>query len=135
MNNEVVHNCHQVKDKMTPFGKQLAVIILETGTKQKDLVPVTGLSPTHISHILNGRKGPPSIDKVEEIISYFMLGEVEAEKLRIAAANSSRTLNIPENAKPEEYFAAHELCARLGKMLPGQIVAIREIIRLCDQAG
>lgn len=120
---------------MTPFGKQLAQIIFETGTKQKDLVTVTGLSPTHISHILNGRKGPPSIDKVEEIISYLMLGPIEAEKLRIAAANSSRTLNIPEYAKPEEYFVAHELCARLGRMLPGQIVAIREIIRLCDQAG
>jgi transcriptional regulator with XRE-family HTH domain len=120
---------------MTPFGKLLAQMMFETGTKQKELVGATGLSATHISHVLCGRKGPPGPEKVERIITYLGLADVNADKLRMAAANSSRTLSIPEEANPEEYFVAHELCARLGKMLPGQIVAIREIIRLGNSTG
>lgn len=115
---------------MTPFGKLLSQKMFDARVKQKDLVMITGLSPTHISHILSGRKGPPCAEKLEKIISHLGLGPNEADQLRIAATNSSRTLSIPENAMPEEYFVAHELCAMLGKMLPGQIVAIREIIRL-----
>lgn len=120
---------------MTPFGKLLSQLMFDFGTKQRDLVEITGLSATHISHMLSGRKGPPSAERVEKIISYFGLGEADAAKLRLAAENSSRTLSIPEDAKPEEFFVAHELFARLGKMLPGQIVAIREIIKLGNVAG
>lgn len=120
---------------MTPFGKLLSQMMFDTSTKQKDLVMVTGLSATHISHMLNGRKGPPCSEKVDRIIAYLGLDETEAAKLRMAAANSSRTMSIPGDAKPDEYFVAHELCARLGKMSPGQIVAIREIIRLGNTAG
>lgn len=120
---------------MTPFGKLLSQMMFDVGTKQKDLAAITGLSATHISHMLSGRKGPPCSEKVERIIAYLGLDETEAVKLRMAAANSSRTVSIPEDAKPEEYFVVHELCARLGKMLPGQIVAIREIIRLGSTAG
>lgn len=109
--------------------------MFDLGIKQKDLVAATGLSATHISHMLGGRKGPPCSNKVERIIVYLGLDEAEAKNLRMAAANSSRTLSIPEDARPEEYFVAHELCARLGKMLPGQIVAIREIIRLGNLSG
>lgn len=120
---------------MTPFGRQLSQFMFDRGIRQKDLVIVTGLSSTHFSHIMNGRKGPPSAEKVEKIISFLMLGETDAANLRMAADNSSRTIIIPEDAKPEDYFVAHELCARLGKMLPGQIVAIREIIRLGNTVG
>jgi transcriptional regulator with XRE-family HTH domain len=130
----VVHNSSQ-GEKMTPFGKLLSQIMFDAGTRQKDLVEVTGLSATHISHMLSGQKGPPCSEKVEKIIAYLGLDDIKAAKLRIAAANSSRTLSIPEDAKPEEFLVAHELCARLGRMLPGQIVAIREIIRLGNTAG
>jgi HTH-type transcriptional regulator, competence development regulator len=117
---------------LTPFGKQLSQIIFESEARQKDIVAATGLSATHISHMLNGRKGPPSAEKLEKIITFLRIAEADAAKLRIAAANSSRTISIPEEARPEEYFVAHELCARLGKMLPAQIAAIREIIKFGD---
>lgn len=120
---------------MTPFGKKLSELMLEVGARQKELVDVTGLSATHISQIINGRKGPPSAEKLEKIIRHLRLTETEALKLRTAAGKSSRTLCIPEYAKPEEYFVAHELCAILGNMLPSQIVAIREIIKLGNKAN
>ena len=117
---------------MTPFGKFLSLILLEEGAKQKELVSATGLSSTQISKMLSGHKGPPSQDKLELIIIHFGLSEAQAIELRIAAENSCRTLNIPEETKPEEYFVAHELCARLGSLKPAQLRAIREIIRFGD---
>lgn len=117
---------------MTPFGKLLSLILLEEGAKQKDLVLATGLSSTQVSKMLSGQKGPPSQEKLELIITHLALAEAQAIELRSAADNSSKTLSIPEEAKPEEYLVAHELCARLGSLKPAQVRAIREIIRFGD---
>lgn len=127
-----VENDCLVGKNMTPFGKLLSLILLEEGAKQKDLVLATGLSSTQVSKMLSGQKGPPSQEKLELIITHLALAEAQAIELRSAADNSSKTLSIPEEAKPEEYLVAHELCARLGSLKPAQVRAIREIIRFGD---
>ena len=53
----------------------------------------------------------------------------------MAAENSRRTITIPDDARPEGYIVAHELCANLAEMAPGFLAAIREIIRCSESTG
>lgn len=120
---------------MTPFSKDLALLMLEKNVRQKDLALSMGLSETHMSHILNGRRGPPSPEKLNEIINFLALDDVQKHTLITAAENSRRTITIPDDARPEGYVVAHELCANLAEMAPGFLAAIREIIRCSESTG
>jgi transcriptional regulator with XRE-family HTH domain len=66
---------------MTPFGQRLRELRAERGTSLKEMATALGVSPTYLSALEHGRRGPPNFAFVQAVIHYFQIIWDEAEDL------------------------------------------------------
>jgi transcriptional regulator with XRE-family HTH domain len=56
---------------MTPFGKRLRELREERGVTQKDMAAALRVSPAYLSALEHGRRGQPTWDLLQRVITYF----------------------------------------------------------------
>ena len=57
------------KRKLTPFGKEIKVRLIEMDMKQGELAELVGTSPQYINHIMYGeRTGEMYLDQIRKIL-------------------------------------------------------------------
>jgi transcriptional regulator with XRE-family HTH domain len=78
---------------LTPFGKEVRRLRIDTNTKLKDLAGHLKVSSAFLSSVETGKKEMPT-HFVESIIRFFKLRGEPALKLREAADQSRRVIRI-----------------------------------------
>ncbi len=71
---------------MTPFGIRLRELREERGVTQKEMAAALRVSPAYLSALEHGRRGQPTWDLLQRIITYFNIIWDEAEELQNLAA-------------------------------------------------
>lgn len=57
------------KRKLTPFGKEIKLRLVEMEMRQEELAELVGTSPQYINHIMYGeRTGEKYIDKIRAVL-------------------------------------------------------------------
>lgn len=57
------------KRKLTPFGKQIKLRLVELEMKQEDLAKLVGTTPQYVSHIMYGeRSGEKYREKICQVL-------------------------------------------------------------------
>jgi len=78
---------------LTPFGKEVRRLRIDTSTKLKDLAEHLQVSSAFLSSVETGKKEMPA-HFVDGIIRFFKLRGAPASKLREAADQSRRMIRI-----------------------------------------
>lgn len=73
---------------MTPFGKRLRELREERGVSQKEMAEALRVSAAYLSALEHGRRGQPTWDMLQRIITYFNIIWDEAEELQHLATIS-----------------------------------------------
>jgi transcriptional regulator with XRE-family HTH domain len=89
-----------------------------------------GVHPTYLSALLHGRKGRPSEKQIAAIANALKLSSRDLVSLTVAASDSFRTLELPNDANVDERRVAVRLVSAMGHLLPDQIRAINSILDL-----
>ncbi len=71
-----------------PFGKRLRDLREERNVTQKEMAAALRVSPAYLSALEHGRRGQPTWDMLQRIITYFNIIWDEAEELQNLAAVS-----------------------------------------------
>lgn len=79
---------------MTPFGKRLRELRAERGVSQKEMAEALRVSPAYLSALEHGRRGQPTWDLLQRIITFFNIIWDEAEELQNLANLSHPRVTI-----------------------------------------
>lgn len=97
---------------MTPFGWKIREIRAKRGIAQKDMAAALGVSAAYLSALEHGRKGAPSFDFVQRVITYFnIIWDDADEVMRLAGISHPRIVIDTGNLSPEATLLANELAA------------------------
>jgi transcriptional regulator with XRE-family HTH domain len=97
---------------MTPLGAKLRHMREERGTTLKDMAQALNVSSAYLSALEHGRRGTPTFQLLQRIITYFNVIWDEAEELQRLAELSDPKVSIDTGGLPPE---ATELTNRLAK--------------------
>jgi transcriptional regulator with XRE-family HTH domain len=106
---------------MSPFSIFLRQVREGRGLRQKDVAELLGYEQSYLSAVENGLKGIPRDEFIQQFTKKLQLSEDEVAAMRIALADSRRTLNIPVSAKVAEFRLAHQFERVLGNLSEKQI--------------
>ncbi len=67
---------------MTPFGQRLRELREKRGVSQKEMAEALRVSAAYLSALEHGRRGAPTWDMLQRIITYFNIIWDEAEELQ-----------------------------------------------------
>lgn len=99
---------------MTPFGCKIREIRAKRGIAQKDMAAALGVSAAYLSALEHGRKGAPSFDFVQRVITYFnIIWDDADEVMRLAGISHPRIVIDTGNLSPEATLFANELAASI----------------------
>ncbi|RCS22338.1 XRE family transcriptional regulator [Phyllobacterium salinisoli] len=87
---------------MTPFGKRLRELREERNVSQKDMAAEIGVSAAYLSALEHGRRGQPTWDLLQRIITYFNIIWDDAEELQQLATISHPRVVIDTAGLPPE---------------------------------
>lgn len=73
------------------------------------LCDAINISTAYLSSLERGKKGSPSKELLQKIISYFSLSEKEISELQQAVEESRLNIKMPEGADPDVYRVANLL--------------------------
>lgn len=113
---------------MTPFGKRLRELRDERNVTQKQMAEAIRVSPAYLSALEHGRRGQPTWDLLQRIITYFNIIWDDAEELQqLAAISHPRVVIDTAGLSPE--------ATELANLIAGSIRMIdREtILSLTDE--
>jgi len=102
------------------------------GIRQTELAELIGYEQSYISAVEVGKRGPPTPEFVERLISALMLSADDSAKLRDAAEASQKKLVITDDAPEDVYWMLKALRDKLPKLCPRQAKLIHEILRITD---
>lgn len=97
---------------MTPFGIRLRELREERGVTQKDMAAALRVSPAYLSALEHGRRGQPTWDLLQRIITYFNIIWDEAEELQNLAAVSHPRVVIDTSGLSPQATELANLLAR-----------------------
>lgn len=115
---------------MTPFGLYLESLRRSRQLQQVQMADLLGVNSCYISSIESGKKGPPSNQIIEKLISKLELDKDEQEILWDKVDESQRTVRLPDNATIEEYALMRDIRRHLGALSSQKIGIIRNILDL-----
>lgn len=99
---------------MTPFGKRLRELREERGVSQKEMAEALRVSAAYLSALEHGRRGQPTWDMLQRIITYFNIIWDEAEELQhLATVSHPRVVIDTAGLSPQ----ATELANLLSKSI------------------
>lgn len=119
---------------MTPFGKRLRELREERNVTQKDMAAAIRVSAAYLSALEHGRRGQPTWDLLQRIITYFNIIWDEAEELQhLATVSHPRVVIDTAGLTPQATELANLLARNIRlidketvKLLSEQIEAARK---------
>lgn len=119
---------------MTPFGKRLRELREERSVTQKDMAAAIRVSAAYLSALEHGRRGQPTWDLLQRIITYFNIIWDEAEELQhLATVSHPRVVIDTAGLTPQATELANLLARNIRlidketvKLLSEQIEAARK---------
>ncbi|MFC0244714.1 helix-turn-helix domain-containing protein [Falsochrobactrum ovis] len=97
---------------MTPFGKRLRELRAERNITQKEMAAALRVSPAYLSALEHGRRGQPTWDLLQRIITFFNIIWDEAEELQNLAAISHPRVTIDTSGLSPQATELANLLAR-----------------------
>ncbi|WP_150600246.1 helix-turn-helix domain-containing protein [Pandoraea fibrosis] len=116
----------------TPIGIHLKTLRLRAGFRQQELAARLGYDASHVSSVEVGRKNP-SQDFLHRFASALRLSQDEVAHLEREMSDSPTSIQLIPDLPTDEYRMYAELARKLGRLSPGQIVAIRKIAGLDEE--
>jgi transcriptional regulator with XRE-family HTH domain len=110
---------------MSPFASLLSAIRKRHTIRQKELADLMGYEQTYISALEVGKKGPPTPEFIDRLITALNLSSEESESLRDAADASQRKFIINADISQDVYWMMRDLRQRLPELNSAQIQLIR----------
>lgn len=120
---------------MNPFACLLHKIRMQRGIRQTELSDLIGYEQTYISALEIGKKGPPTPEFVERLITALDLTGDEREHLLKAVEASNRKLVIGNDMPQEVFWMLQELRDRVPDLTPAEIQLIRQILKFKESFG
>jgi len=120
---------------MNPFACLLHTIRMQRGIRQTELAELMGYEQTYISALEIGKKGPPTPEFIERLITALNLTVEERDRLRDAADASKRKLVIDSDMPPDVFWMLRELRDRVSDLTPAEIQLIRQILKFKESFG
>jgi transcriptional regulator with XRE-family HTH domain len=115
---------------MSPFASTLHKIRMQHGICQAELADLIGYEQTYISALEVGKKGPPTQEFVEKLISALNISGLERERLLEAAEASCRKLVIDNDMPQDVYWLLRDLKKHLHDLSAVQIQLLRQILAI-----
>ena len=113
---------------MTPFGKYMRNLRLDTGKLLGDVADHLGVSSAYLSALEHGKKGSPTKEHLEGIRRFFGLTATKVRELQHAVENSKARITLPKDATPSAYETANEFARKLSTLSEEKLRRIREVI-------
>jgi len=120
---------------MNPFACLLHTIRMQRGIRQTELSDLIGYEQTYISALEIGKKGPPTPEFVEKLITALDLKGEEREHLLKAVEASNRKLVIDSDMPQDVFWMLQELRDRVSDLTLAEIQLIRQILKLKESYG
>jgi transcriptional regulator with XRE-family HTH domain len=120
---------------MNPFACFLHTIRMQRGIRQTELSDLIGYEQTYISALEIGKKGPPTPEFVERLITALDLKGEEREHLLKAVEASNRKLVIDSDMPQDVFWMLHELRDRVSDLTLAEIQLIRQVLKLKESYG
>jgi len=116
---------------MTPFGLRLRELRAERGITQKEMAAGLGISAAYLSALENGRRGAPSWQFVQKVITFFNIIWADAEELQALARTSHpRAIVDTVGLSPEATELANLLASHIGDLTRADIDEISHDLRV-----
>ncbi|WP_420960531.1 helix-turn-helix domain-containing protein [Brucella sp. IR073] len=107
---------------MTPFGKRIRELREERNVSQKEMAAKIGVSAAYLSALEHGRRGQPTWDLLQRIITYFNIIWDEAEELQqLAKISHPRVVIDTAGLSPEATELANLLAKNIRLIDPETI--------------
>lgn len=117
---------------MSPFASLLNEMRTQRGLRQFELAEMMGYEKSYISSLEIGKKGPPTRDFVEKLVTTLEL-DVEEQRAVLAAYKASeRKLVLELNSPAEIYWLLSELRDHIDALHPAQIRMFRDLLKMPD---
>jgi transcriptional regulator with XRE-family HTH domain len=113
---------------MTPFGKYMRNLRIDSGKLLADVAEYLGVSSAYLSALEHGRKGGPSKDQLERIKEFFGLSAARYRELKVAVENSKGRIIVPRGVTPTAYETANEFARKLSSLSEEKLRRIREVL-------
>ncbi|AEF98467.1 helix-turn-helix domain-containing protein [Methylomonas methanica] len=120
---------------MNPFACFLHTIRMQRGIRQTELSDLIGYEQTYISALEIGKKGPPTPEFVEKLITALDLKGEEREHLLKAVEASNRKLVIDSDMPQDVFWMLQELRDRVSDLTLAEIQLIRQVLKLKESYG
>ncbi len=102
---------------MTPFGRRVRELRATKGVNQKQMAAALGVSAAWLSALENGKRGKPSWDFIQRIISYFnVIWDDADELLDLARISHPRIVVDTAGLSPEATEFANLVAERISHL-------------------
>ena len=99
---------------MTPFGKRLRELRAERNITQKEMAAALRVSPAYLSALEHGRRGQPTWDMLQRIITFLNIIWDDAEELQnLAAVSHPRVMIDTSGLSPQATELANLLACNI----------------------
>lgn len=99
---------------MTPFGKRLRELRAERNITQKEMAAALRVSPAYLSALEHGRRGQPTWDMLQRIITFLNIIWDDAEELQnLAAVSHPRVMIDTSGLSPQATELANLLAGNI----------------------
>jgi transcriptional regulator with XRE-family HTH domain len=110
---------------MTPFGEKLRELRRERGVTQGQMAAALRVSSAYLSALEHGRRGRPSWDFLQRVITYLNVIWDDAEELQRLAALSHPKVSVDTGGlSPEATALANRLAETVAILAPEDIAAL-----------
>lgn len=113
----------------SPFTNFLRTLRQRSGMRQHELAKLLGYEQAYISAIELGAK-PPSDEFLDRLQSGLALTDRDNCEMREAVEKSQRRFVLPADVPTETYLLCHELWAKIDRLYPAQVRALRSLVRI-----
>ncbi|MBB2972472.1 helix-turn-helix transcriptional regulator [Mesorhizobium sp. RMAD-H1] len=115
---------------MTPFGKRLRELREERNVSQKQMAATIGVSAAYLSALEHGRRGQPTWDLLQRIITYFNIIWDDAEELQqLAKISHPRVVIDTAGLSPEATELANLIASGIRMIDRETILVLTEQVK------
>lgn len=119
---------------MTPFGQKIREMRAKRGLAQKDMAAALGVSAAYLSALEHGRKGAPSFEFVQRIITYFnIIWDDADEVMRLAGILHPRVVIDTGSLSSQATLFANELAASIHRLDEAALDRMMDILQQARQ--
>ncbi len=102
---------------MTPFGEKIRVLRSKRNVTLTEMANAVGVSSAYLSALEHGKRGRPSWQLIQRIISYFNVIWDDAEELaRLARVSNPRAILNTSGLSPSATELANRLSVNISRL-------------------